>query len=104
MAALGLVLTSQTGCAAVGMGVYGGSRTESLDAVGRIMQSEHPDLASDRAADCVVRGMKPLEVVKFGTSYRGNLTAGHVATVEEVEKRDKVVACLNALPKAAVTQ
>lgn len=104
MAALGLVLSSQTGCIAVGAGVYGGSRTETLEAAGKIMASEYPDRDPDQAAACVVRGMKPIEVIKFGTSYRGNLTAQHLATVKAVEKRDPVAACLKALPKAAVTR
>ena len=104
VAVLGLVLSSQSGCIAVGAGIYGGSRTETLDAVGRIMASRHPDLPPDQAADCVVRAMKPIEVVKFGTSYRGTLTTNHVATVQEVENRDAVAACLKALQKTPVTQ
>ncbi len=104
MAALGLVLSSQSGCIAVGAGIYGGSRTETLEAVGRIMASENPDLPSDQAAACVVRGMKPIEVVKFGTTYRGTLTTDHVASLHKVEKRDPVAACLKALPKTPVAQ
>lgn len=101
MAILGLVLSSQPGCIVVGAGIYGGSRTESLDAVAQVMKTERPDLPPDQAAACVVRGMKPLEVVQFGTSYRGELSASHVTKVQVVAKRDAVDACLKALPTVA---
>lgn len=102
LAALGLALFSQTGCIVVGAGIYGGSRTEALDGVSRVMTGERPDLPADQAAACVVQGMKPLEVVKFGTSYQGRLTQDHVTTVKAVAQRKPVAACLQALPKTAV--
>lgn len=94
-----LAATTLQGCGAGAFIVYDGSRKASRDVVGRIMVEKTPDLPSDAAADCVIKGMTYAEVISLGTSDTRRVLPEYTAKVEEVLVRDGVPACLAALPK-----
>ena len=93
---------SMPGCG--GMIIYGGSRNQSKDVIGRAMADRNPDLNSDDAAACVVSGLSVQEVVPLGVSDLRTGTARTRTNLEEVLQRPVVAACLAALPKTESVQ
>lgn len=93
---------SMPGCG--GMIIYGGSRNQSKDVIGRAMADRNPDLNSDDAAACVVSGLSVQEVVTLGVSDLRTVTARTRTNLEEVLQRPVVAACLAALPKTESVQ
>ena len=93
---------SMPGCG--GMIIYGGSRNQSKDVIGRAMADRNPDLNSDDAAACVVSGLSVQEVVTPGVSELRTMAARTRTNLEEVLQRPVVAACLAALPKTESVQ
>ena len=93
---------SMPGCG--GMIIYGGSRNQSKDVIGRAMADRNPDLNSDDAAACVVSGLSVQEVVPLGVSDLRTVAARTRTNLEEVLQRPVVAACLAALPKTEPVQ
>ena len=93
---------SMPGCG--GMIIYGGSRNQSKDVIGRAMADRNPDLNSDDAAACVVSGLSVQEVVTLGVSDLRTVAARTRTNLEEVLQRPVVAACLAALPKTESVQ
>ena len=93
---------SMPGCG--GMIIYGGSRNQSKDVIGRAMADRNPDLNSDDAAACVVSGLSVQEVVTPGVSELRTMAARTKTNLEEVLQRPVVAACLAALPKTESVQ
>ena len=91
---------SMPGCG--GMIIYGGSRNQSKDVIGRAMADRNPDL--NDAAACVVSGLSVQEVVPLGVSDLRTVAARTRTNLEEVLQRPVVAACLAALPKTESVQ
>lgn len=91
-----------SGCG--GLIIYDGSRNQSKDVFGRAMAERNPELDSEAAATCVVKGMSVQEVVTLGVSDVRVVTAKTKAQLEEVLQRPDVAACIAALPKTEPAQ
>ncbi len=91
--------TTQSGCA--GLVLYGASQAEARTATSRVMEQKRPDLDPMASADCVVRGMRPSELIFMANNNEAGITGGDVSRVDDALARPKVAACLAALPPRA---
>ena len=98
---VGLMATLLSGCAPAAV-VYGGSRANTEDALGRYIVETRPELAVRPAVECAKSGMTYAEIVKFGLKDTTRLTTASRATLGEIMQRTVVADCIAALPEAEV--
>jgi len=87
------------GCA--GAVIYGESRKVNRGALTPVVAAEYPDLATEAATDCIVKGMTVAETLSLPNSDTGNTTNALVGLVREVAARPGVADCLTAARGAA---
>jgi hypothetical protein len=95
-----LLAAGLTACAPAIMAHAG--RKEALSAISRVMAEEHPTLATDRAALCVLRSMSIAEIATLGVAdnYK-QVSVASRAKIATYAARPKAETCLADLPEVA---
>lgn len=86
------------GCAPVAL-IYADKRGDSKAAIAPLVARAHPDVDTDAATTCVVKGMTYGEVFALPTSDATKDAAANQVQVTELLARPIVSGCIAALPR-----
>jgi hypothetical protein len=101
LAALGLA-AALPGCGAGAAAiVYDGSRNAAERVIGADLADQMPGIDPAAGAECILRGMRPAEIVALGSGDSTRVTPAYRAKIDEAMARPEVAACLAAVPVRA---